>query len=235
MSVRFCKNEIDKITNKINFVHKIIQYLIGGIRMNKQDIEKAWQRVCMWIGCTPKENTDAHEVYQIIKKTLEQQLTNGWIPVSERLPEESGHYLVTYHEWSKGEYLPKFDFTCMKILRFYRGEFEMPICCDDKIEQDIGREVLAWRELPEIWRNEDEQQEIEKAAFNINAPKVKNIIGEKYGRLTVIEQRGFTKPNKHGSRHAIWYCRCDCGNYIERTTDVLKRGKSSCGCRQKKY
>lgn len=77
------------------------------------------------------------------------------------------------------------------------------------------------------------KQEIEKAAFNINAPKVKNIIGEKYGRLTVIEQRGFTKPNKHGSRHAIWYCRCDCGNYIERTTDVLKRGKSSCGCRQK--
>lgn len=81
---------------------------------------------------------------------------NVWIPVSERLPEENGHYLVTYHEWSKGEYLPKFDLTCMKILRFYRGEFKMPICCDDKIEQDIGREVLAWRELPEIWRNNDE-------------------------------------------------------------------------------
>ena len=47
------------------------------------------------------------------------------------------------------------------------------------------------------------KQEIEKAAFNINAPKVKNIIGEKYGRLTVIEQRGFTKPNKHGSSYDI--------------------------------
>lgn len=77
------------------------------------------------------------------------------------------------------------------------------------------------------------KQEIEKVNFDIYAPKVKNIIGKKYGRLTVIEQHGFTEPNKHGSRHAIWYCRCDCGNYVERTTDVLTRGKSSCGCIQK--
>ncbi|MBE6061842.1 MAG: DUF551 domain-containing protein [Clostridium sulfidigenes] len=79
---------------------------------------------------------------------------NVWIPVSERLPEENGHYLVTYHEWSKGEYLPEFDFAREKILRFYRGEFRMPVCCNDKIEQDIGREVLAWRPLPEPWRDE---------------------------------------------------------------------------------
>ena len=63
--------------------------------------------------------------------------------------------------------------------------------------------------------------------------KVKNIIGNKYGRLTVIEQRGFSETNKHGQRYAVWYCKCDCGNYVERTTDVLKKGKSSCGCRQK--
>ena len=61
----------------------------------------------------------------------------------------------------------------------------------------------------------------------------KNLSGEKFGRLTVIEQVGYTKPNKHGGRYAIWKCKCDCGNYIERTTDVLKRGKSSCGCRKK--
>lgn len=61
----------------------------------------------------------------------------------------------------------------------------------------------------------------------------KDLTGEKFGRLTVIKQQGYTKPNKYGQRHAIWYCRCDCGEYVCRTTDVLKRGKSSCGCRQK--
>jgi len=83
---------------------------------------------------------------------------NVWISVAERLPEENGHYLVTYHEWSKGEYLPEFDFTCVKILRFYHGEFNMPVCCNDKIEQDIGREVLAWRELPEIWKEDNDAE-----------------------------------------------------------------------------
>lgn len=62
---------------------------------------------------------------------------------------------------------------------------------------------------------------------------VKDLRGQKYGRLTVVEHSGFTKPNKFKQRHSIWYCKCDCGNYIKRTTDVLKRGKSSCGCRQK--
>lgn len=63
--------------------------------------------------------------------------------------------------------------------------------------------------------------------------KIKDLTGQKFGRLTAIEHVGFTKPNKHGRRYAIWKCRCDCGKYIERATDVLKNGKSSCGCRQK--
>jgi len=62
---------------------------------------------------------------------------------------------------------------------------------------------------------------------------IKDLAGKKYGRLTVIEHHGFTKLNKFSQRHSIWYCKCDCGNYTERTTDVLKRGKSSCGCKQK--
>jgi hypothetical protein len=63
--------------------------------------------------------------------------------------------------------------------------------------------------------------------------KVKDLTGQKFGRLTVVEHIGFTEPNKHGSRYAIWKCKCDCGNYINRSVDVIKRGKSSCGCMQK--
>lgn len=28
-------------------------------------------------------------------------MDNKWIPISKRLPEENGHYLVTYHEWER--------------------------------------------------------------------------------------------------------------------------------------
>lgn len=66
---------------------------------------------------------------------------------------------------------------------------------------------------------------------------VKNLVGQKFGRLTVIEQHGYGKPNKHGSRYAIWYCLCDCGNYCERNTATLKRVRSnhSCGCLAKEH
>ena len=59
-----------------------------------------------------------------------------------------------------------------------------------------------------------------------------DITGNRYGMLEVIEQHGFTEKNKYGQRHSIWYCKCECGNYVERTIDVLKKGKSSCGCKQ---
>lgn len=36
-------------------------------------IERAWQRVCMWIGCTPEEKVDTHEDYKTIKMALEKQ------------------------------------------------------------------------------------------------------------------------------------------------------------------
>ena len=36
-------------------------------------IEKAYQRVCMWIGCTPEEKTEAHSVYKTLKKLLDKE------------------------------------------------------------------------------------------------------------------------------------------------------------------
>jgi hypothetical protein len=83
---------------------------------------------------------------------LKQQLNGGWISVGERLPDKSGHYLVTYHEWSDGNYLPKYEDTKVKILRYQDAIFKLPVCCDTQAEQDTHREVLAWRELPEPYK-----------------------------------------------------------------------------------
>ncbi len=77
----------------------------------------------------------------------------GWIPCSERLPEESGYYLVTYHEWSNGEFLPKFDDTYVRRLHYQKSEqftgWNFPKCVDKRAENDMNKEVIAWQPLPE--------------------------------------------------------------------------------------
>lgn len=57
------------------------------------------------------------------------------------------------------------------------------------------------------------------------ANQSENLIGQKYGRLTVVERL----PNS-----SKWKCLCECGNYVEVTTNHLKQNHTrSCGCLQK--
>lgn len=59
---------------------------------------------------------------------------------------------------------------------------------------------------------------------------IKNIIGEKFGKLTVIEYIGKNKNGYH-----CWKCQCECGNYTTALDKSLKNGhKKSCGCLKKK-
>jgi len=57
-------------------------------------------------------------------------------------------------------------------------------------------------------------------------PFADQLIGQKFGRWTVIKEIG---RNKRGC--ALWLCHCDCGAYGKQITSVLKNGASkSCGC-----
>jgi hypothetical protein len=59
--------------------------------------------------------------------------------------------------------------------------------------------------------------------------KVIDITGQKFGRLTVIQQQGKDKYN-----NALWLCKCDCGNEITVISNNLKSGRTkSCGCYRK--
>jgi len=146
--------------------------------MNKQEIEKALSWVKEVINhqvfkratyedtygtgdLSEEERKEVYEemdnninLFKTIQCALTQQLNNGWIPVSERLPKENGHYLVTYHEWTDGNYLPKYDDTKVKILRYQDAIFRLPVCCDKQAEQDTHREVLAWQPLPEPYKED---------------------------------------------------------------------------------
>lgn len=56
-----------------------------------------------------------------------------------------------------------------------------------------------------------------------------NLIGQKFGKLTVISRAENSKSNK-----TRWNCVCDCGNTSIPTGSALKNGKSSsCGCNQR--
>lgn len=53
--------------------------------------------------------------------------------------------------------------------------------------------------------------------------------GSRYGRLTVIENAGVSKSR--WGNHALWLCRCDCGNTSIVSGKKLRNGHTkSCGC-----
>ena len=59
-----------------------------------------------------------------------------------------------------------------------------------------------------------------------------NLLGQKFGHLTVIERAGTTEgPHKK----AKWLCLCDCGNKIVRVSQSLRsnhrKNQRHCGCR----
>lgn len=57
----------------------------------------------------------------------------------------------------------------------------------------------------------------------------KDLKDKKYGKLLVEE---YLYTNKR--RKAVWKCKCDCGNYIEVSSDKLTTGNTkSCGCLHK--
>jgi hypothetical protein len=59
-------------------------------------------------------------------------------------------------------------------------------------------------------------------------PKFQDLIGQKFGRLTVIKRMEDTINKK-----ATWLCRCDCGNSKVVIGQYLRKGPTkSCGCLQ---
>lgn len=60
--------------------------------------------------------------------------------------------------------------------------------------------------------------------------RIKNIIGNKYNRLTVIKDTN----KRHPKQGVIWLCECDCGNFREVPSTRLVHGNiTSCGCQRK--
>lgn len=60
---------------------------------------------------------------------------------------------------------------------------------------------------------------------------LKDLTGQKFGRLTVIERAGSTKDN-----HTTWLCGCECGNKTVVPIHYLRSGNTkSCGCLKNEF
>lgn len=83
--------------------------------------------------------------------------------------------------------------------------------CGGEVKAELGQLVSGMR----------------KSCGCLSHPPRKNLIGKRFGRLTVVEYGG-----KSAGMHR-WKCRCDCGNETTVGQTLPQNGKTkSCGCLQ---
>ena len=64
----------------------------------------------------------------------------------------------------------------------------------------------------------------------VGTPRHHNLLGQRFGRLTVIAE----SADRDRSRSMKWVCKCDCGNIKTVSSQALKKGLTvSCGCYNK--
>lgn len=63
--------------------------------------------------------------------------------------------------------------------------------------------------------------------------KIIDLVGKRFGRLTVIERYG-TYERTCGSKEPTWHCVCECGNtVVVLRTNLISGATLSCGCLQR--
>lgn len=105
--------------------------------------------------CIAQITVDAEEVVRRIKE--EYDITDGWIPCSERLPSKDGRCLVTHPLFiRKNKWLdimhfgkPSMPNTKVKGKCWYRS--------DDEWGDVVYDDILAWMPLPKPYREDGEE------------------------------------------------------------------------------
>lgn len=73
-----------------------------------------------------------------------------------------------------------------------------------------------------------------KRAAESNMKRAGSLVGQRFGKLTVLEEVGFI-THTSGKRSRLYKCLCDCGNYCEIQHQYLTYGDTtSCGCMRSK-
>ena len=99
------------------------------------------------------------EVIDMAVSALKKQEQDRWIPVTERLPEEDGKYLVTFESGYAEDYeldpigIAPFEADC-EGFGIWQESFD-PVSLGSLGSEWVGIQVTAWRPLPEPYTEEE--------------------------------------------------------------------------------
>ena len=85
------------------------------------------------------------EAVEAMERLAEYENSNTWIPVSDRLPEETGYYLVTLKTKLSNE-----DFADEVVLLYSK---------DDKSFMCYNNLITAWQPIPEPYKTKEGKNE----------------------------------------------------------------------------
>lgn len=99
--------------------------------------------------CIAQIKVDTEEIVRRIKE--EYDITDEWIPVSERLPKQTDEYIVSVHYSRDCVWTDKFGYTPTTDGGWYDPE-------DTKQNMvDWNKYIVAWMPLPKPYREENEE------------------------------------------------------------------------------
>lgn len=115
--------------------------------------------------------------------------------------------------------------TCGSIIErnykeFKKGNIKSCGCLSKEISAQAiihKKNIKAFKALPKRPRK-----------VKSYTPKI-DYTGRKQGMLTILYWCGI-RITKAGAKIALWYCKCECGKHIIKSTTALKNPKASCGC-----
>ena len=113
--------------------------------MIRQDIEKAIEYFnnATVSFASPAAGVKAMKIRDLAIEALQRMLNNGWIPVTERLPEESIDGITD--DFVSYNVSLKFDHAeCTRTYKFGRGKWWNE-------GTDMTKYVIAWRQLPDVY------------------------------------------------------------------------------------
>ena len=109
----------------------------------------------------PEIDDNLIEAMQMAISALKKQEQDRWIPVTERLPEEDGNYLVTFDRRYAEEYalddiigIAPFEVDC-EGFGIWQEDFH-PETLGSLGSDWVDIQVTAWRPLPEAFEAEEE-------------------------------------------------------------------------------